>query len=101
MKWWPTGIYACTHAVVFAKLIIDGRPHGIQGFFVQLRDEEGRTLPGIEVGEIGPKVCAGHTNIGFARFDRVRIPRFNMFSKLFQEVKRDGTFVAPPESWQN
>ena len=63
---------------------------------MQLRDEEGRTLPGIEVGEIGPKVCAGHTNIGFARFDRVRIPRFNMFSKLFQ-VKRDGTFVAPPK----
>ena len=95
MKWWPTGIYACTHAVVFANLIIDGKPYGIQGFMVQLRDEQGNTMPGVEVGEIGPKIAAGHTNIGYASFNRLRIPRFNMFSKLFQ-VKRDGTFIAPP-----
>jgi acyl-CoA oxidase len=95
MKWWPTGMYACTHAVVFAELRIGGVAHGVHGFMVQLRDEGGRLMPGVEVGEIGPKIIGGHTNIGYARFDRVRIPRFNMFSKLFR-VTRAGEFIAPP-----
>jgi hypothetical protein len=34
-------MYACTHGVVFAQLIIDGRSHGVFGFFMQFRDEEG------------------------------------------------------------
>lgn len=25
LKWWPTGMYACTHGAVFAQLIIDGK----------------------------------------------------------------------------
>eukprot|EP00927_Polykrikos_kofoidii_P076950 TRINITY_DN73955_c0_g1_i1.p1 TRINITY_DN73955_c0_g1~~TRINITY_DN73955_c0_g1_i1.p1 ORF type:complete len:697 (-),score=135.34 TRINITY_DN73955_c0_g1_i1:52-2142(-) len=95
MKWWPTGMYACTHAVVFAELRIGEKSHGIQGFMVQLRDENGRLMPGVEVGEIGPKIISDNTNIGYARFDRVRVPRFNMFSKLFQ-VTREGEFISPP-----
>eukprot|EP00937_MAST-01D_sp_MAST-1D-sp2_P001966 g1966.t1 len=95
MKWWPTGMYACTHAVVFADLRIGEQSHGVHGFMVQLRDERGALMPGVEVGEVGPKIIGGHTNIGYARFDRVRVPRFNMFSKIFR-VERDGTFIAPP-----
>merc|ERR1719171_1551901 len=37
MKWWPTGIYQCTHGVVFGQLIIDGKNHGVFGFFCQFR----------------------------------------------------------------
>ena len=59
MKWWPTGMYACTHAVVFANLILEGKPCGVHGFFLQLRDHDGRLMPGVEVGEIGPKVSWG------------------------------------------
>merc|ERR1719454_990907 len=55
LKWWPTGMYASTHAVVMANLILDGKPCGVQGFFVQLRDENGYLMPGVEVGEMGPK----------------------------------------------
>ena len=88
-------MYACTHAVVFAELRISDASHGVHGFMVQLRDEHGRLMPGVEVGEIGPKIIGGHTNIGYARFDRVRVPRFNMFSKLFK-VTREGAFIAPP-----
>uniref|UniRef100_A0A7S1RMW9 Acyl-coenzyme A oxidase n=1 Tax=Alexandrium catenella TaxID=2925 RepID=A0A7S1RMW9_ALECA len=95
MKWWPTGIYACTHGVVMAQLIIDGVNHGFHGFFVQLRDHEGRCMPGVEVGEIGPKFDPQHNYIGYARFDRVRVPRFNMFAKN-QQVTREGRYVAAP-----
>jgi len=51
----------------------------------------------MEVGEVGPKLGASETNIGYARFDRVRVPRFNMFAK-HASVSRDGTFHAPPPS---
>merc|ERR1719247_254158 len=80
-----------------AQLIIDGKNFGFNGFLVQFRDEDGNLMPGVEVGEIGPKLAASETNIGYARFTHVRIPRFNMFAK-FSKVERDGTFVpAPPK----
>jgi len=97
MKWWPTGIYACTHGVVMAQLIIDGVNYGFHGFFMQFRDDEGRCMPGVEVGEIGPKFDPQHNYIGYARFDHVRIPRFHMFAKN-QQVTREGKYVpAPPK----
>lgn len=97
MKWWPTGIQACTHAALMAQLVIDGVSYGFHGFFVQLRDDCGHCMPGVEVGEIGPKFDQAHNYIGYARFTHVRIPRFNMFAKS-QQVTREGVYVpAPPK----
>mmetsp|Transcript_120869 Transcript_120869/g.277150 ORF Transcript_120869/g.277150 Transcript_120869/m.277150 type:complete len:670 (-) Transcript_120869:105-2114(-) len=95
LKWWPTGMYACTHGVVMAQLVIDGKSYGFHGFMVQFRDDHGNLMPGVEVGEMGPKINPDNTNIGYARFSHVRVPRFNMFAK-FQQVTRDGKYVAPP-----
>merc|ERR1712190_172212 len=64
---------------------------------VQFRDDEGNLMPGVEVGEMGPKINADNTNIGYARFTHVRIPCFNMFAK-FQQVSRDGQYTAPPRA---
>lgn len=97
LKWWPTGMYACTHGVVFANLVIDGKNYGFHGFMVQFRDDQGNLMPGVEIGEMGPKINADNTNIGYARFTNVRIPRFNMFAK-YQQVARDGTYTAPPKA---
>jgi hypothetical protein len=49
----PQGMYAATHGVVMANLIIDGKVCGVQGFFMQLRDENGMLMSGVEVGEMG------------------------------------------------
>lgn len=95
MKWWPTGMYAATHGAVMARLIIDGRDYGFHGFMLQFRDDQGFLMPGVEVGEIGPKLNRFNANIGYARFDRVRIPLFNMFAKR-QQVLPDGTYVPSP-----
>ena len=93
LKWWPTGMYACTHALVFGQLIIGDTDHGTHGFMVQLRSSDGRVMPGIELGEIGPKLNATSNNIGYARFARVRVPLNHLFSK-YSKVNSDGTCVA-------
>ena len=98
LKWWPTGMYASTHAVVMANLELDGKVCGVQGFFMQLRDEHGVLMPGVEVGEMGPKIDHAKANIGYARFTRVRVPRFNMFARFFK-VSRDGAWNAPSRGW--
>merc|ERR1719491_497577 len=45
MKWWPTGMYASTHGVVFAQLVLEGKNYVVFGFFVQFRDERGELMP--------------------------------------------------------
>jgi len=95
IKWWPTAMYACTHGIVFAQLQVGGKNYGFHGFMMQFRDDEGRPMPGVEVGEIGPKIDGGNTNIGYARFTHVRVPRFNMLSRN-QQLTREGEYLAAP-----
>ncbi|KAL7123453.1 hypothetical protein ACP275_01G105700 [Erythranthe tilingii] len=95
-KWWPGGLgKVSTHAVVYARLITDGKDHGVHGFIVQLRSLEDHTpLPGITVGDIGMKFGNGGYNTmdnGVLRFDHVRIPRDQMLMKVSQ-VTREGKY---------
>lgn len=96
-KWWPGGLgKISTHAVVYARLITDGKDHGINGFIVQLRSlDDHSPLPGIVVGDIGTKFGNGAYNTmdnGVLRFDHVRIPRNQMLMRVSQ-VTREGKFV--------
>lgn len=101
-KWWIGALgKSATHGVVQAKLILpDGKDMGPHLFFVQLRSlEDHRPLQGITVGDIGPKASGGMAaqDQGFARFDHVRVPRTNMFSK-FAEVTTEGSYIQPPHA---
>jgi acyl-CoA oxidase len=60
-KWWIGGLgVICTHAVVQAKLIIDGKDYGAHVFIVPIRSlEDHKPFPGVEVGDIGPKAYGG------------------------------------------
>jgi len=40
-----------------------------------------KPLPGVEVGDIGPKMGYSTKDNGYLRFNNVRIPRFNMLSR--------------------
>lgn len=121
-----------THGVVQARLILNGQDKGPHLFIVQraffvssgsyrrpqsalIRTElsaatvrsidDHKLMPGIEAGEIGPKVhgaMAGVDN-GWARFDRVRVPRKNMLSRFAKvEPSQNGgggaEYVQPPHS---
>ena len=81
------------HAVVFAKLIIDGKAYGVHAFMVQTRNlATWELLPGIECGDIGPKFGYNSKDNGFMLFKNVRIPRTNML-KRFAEVTEEGKIV--------
>lgn len=96
MKWWPgaLGILA-THAVVYARLIVNKKDLGFHAFMVQIRDERHKPLPGIEVGDIGPKMGGNGMDAGYLRIRNVRVPRFNMLAK-FQQLGRDGSYKVVP-----
>ncbi|THH13177.1 hypothetical protein EW146_g7008 [Bondarzewia mesenterica] len=101
-KWWIGGLgKTATHGIVQAKLILpDGNDVGPHLFFVQLRSLVDHTvLPGIRIGDIGPKAMGGWANMdhGFAHFDHIRIPRGNMLSQ-FAEVTKEGKYVRPPHA---
>ncbi|KAG2056217.1 hypothetical protein BDR06DRAFT_1006325 [Suillus hirtellus] len=78
-------------------------PEGIKGPTALLRATAViRPLQGITVGNIGPKASGGMAaqDQGFTRFDHVRIPRMNMFSK-FAEVTTEGNYIQPPHELGN
>ncbi|XP_030513311.1 peroxisomal acyl-coenzyme A oxidase 1 [Rhodamnia argentea] len=96
-KWWPGGLgKVSTHAVAYARLIVNGQDHGVHGFIVQLRSlDDHMPLPGITVGDIGMKFGSGAYNTmdnGVLRFDHVRIPRNQMLMRVLQ-VTREGKVV--------
>ncbi|AEC09145.1 acyl-CoA oxidase 5 [Arabidopsis thaliana] len=97
-KWWPGGLgKVSTHAVIYARLITNGKDHGVHGFIVQLRSlDDHSPLPGITVGDIGMKFGNGAYNSmdnGFLMFDHFRIPRDQMLMRL-SKVTREGKYVA-------
>jgi acyl-CoA oxidase len=63
---------------------------GVNAFFVPIRDmETHRPLPGIEVGDIGPKFGFVDKDNGYCIFKNVRIPRRNMLMR-YVAVDKDG-----------
>ncbi|KNC55608.1 palmitoyl acyl-CoA oxidase 1 [Thecamonas trahens ATCC 50062] len=96
-KWWigQAGQIA-THAIVFANTFLPNSAAGIQLFVVPLRDAAtGKPLPGITIGDIGPKFGRHGNDNGFISFDAVRVPRFNMLAR-WASVESDGSFIPPP-----
>ncbi|CAM9289866.1 unnamed protein product [Scytosiphon promiscuus] len=93
-KWWPgTMGRTANHAMVIAQLVIDGKHYGIHNFIVPIRGEDHCPLPGVRVGDIGPKIGFNTMDNGFCAFDRVRIPRDNMAMR-HQHVDRDGVYTS-------
>ncbi|KAM3921195.1 peroxisomal acyl-coenzyme A oxidase 1 isoform 2-T2 [Leptodactylus fuscus] len=96
IKWWPGGLgKTSNHAVVLAQLYTQGVCRGLHAFIVPIRQmSTHEPLPGVTVGDIGPKFGYDETDNGFLKFDKFRIPRENMLMK-FAQVKPDGTYVKP------
>jgi acyl-CoA oxidase len=91
IKFWPGDMSKFSnHAVVYAKLILDGKPFGVHAFLVQTRDlVTYEPMAGIEMGDIGPKLGYNSKDNGFMLFKNVRIPKSNML-KRYAEVDTEG-----------
>ncbi|XP_048345909.1 peroxisomal acyl-coenzyme A oxidase 1 isoform X1 [Sphaerodactylus townsendi] len=96
IKWWPGGLgKTSNHAIVLAQLYTQGRSHGLHAFIVPIRQlGTHEPLPGITVGDIGPKFGYDEMDNGYLKMDNFRIPRENMLMK-FAQVEPDGTYVKP------
>ncbi|MGK5518187.1 acyl-CoA dehydrogenase family protein [Micromonospora sp. URMC 107] len=84
-------------AVVFAQLIADGRRHGVHAWLVPIRDAQGDPLPGVTIGDAGPKAGLLGVDNGRLSFDHVRVPR-DMLLDRYGQVAEDGTYSSPIEN---
>lgn len=93
-KWWIGDLgKVANHVVTQAQLIIDNKRYGVQTFIVQIRDmETHKTLPGVTVGDIGPKFGYNTKDNGYLRFNNVKVPRDNMLAR-YTKVNKNGEFV--------
>ncbi|XP_054989775.1 peroxisomal acyl-coenzyme A oxidase 1 isoform X1 [Sorex araneus] len=96
IKWWPGGLgKTSNHAIVLAQLITQGKRYGLHAFIVPIREiGTHKPLPGITIGDIGPKFGYDEMDNGYLKMDNYRIPRENMLMK-YAQVKPDGTYVKP------
>ncbi|CAM9486736.1 unnamed protein product, partial [Chrysoparadoxa australica] len=92
-KWWPGGLgKTATHCILMARLITKGKDHGVQPFFIQIRDlATHEPLPGITIGDIGPKLGFQSTDNGFMRFNSVGVPRDSLLNGV-ATVSTNGTY---------
>lgn len=81
-------------ATVFAQLITGGVNHGVHCFYVPVRDDEGRLLPGIQSKDDGLKGGLNGIDNGRLAFDHVRVPRENLLNR-YGDVAEDGTYSSP------
>jgi len=101
-KWWNGSMgRTATHAIVVAQLILPTKDdserftsHGPQTFLLQIRDEKThQPLPGIAVGDIGPKYGYASMDNGYMLFDHHHVPKSAMLSRYAEVSDEIGTFT--------
>ncbi|XP_074656011.1 peroxisomal acyl-coenzyme A oxidase 1-like [Tubulanus polymorphus] len=93
-KWWPGNLgKSSNHAIVLAQLYTRGECYGIHAFMLQTRRSDNhQPVPGVTLGDIGPKFGYNTNDNGFMSLNEVRIPRMNMLMK-HAKVTKDGFYV--------
>jgi len=84
-------------AVVFAQLITGGEGRGVHAFLVPIRDEAGRSLPGIRIEDCGFKAGLNGVDNGRLYFDQVRVPRSALLDR-YASVAVDGSYHTEIEN---
>lgn len=94
MKFWIGNLSRTANmGVVFANLIVGDRNHGVHVFIVRVRDDKGYVLPGITLGDCGPKLGMNGIDNGWAIFKSVEIPYFYLLDK-YSQINENGEFVS-------
>ena len=99
MKFWIGGAAkTATMCAVFAQLYIGNKCHGVHTFIVPIRDPKThKVLPGIIIGDCGPKFGLNAVDNGFLIFNKFRIPVENLLDKV-SGINEKGEFVSTVDS---
>jgi acyl-CoA oxidase len=89
-------------AVVFAQLVTGGAGRapdgkGVHAWLVPIRDEAGNPMPGVTIGDDGPKAGLNGVDNGRLTFDHVTVPR-DMLLDRYGSVAPDGTYTSTIEN---
>ena len=99
-KWWIGGLgNTSNHTLLIAQLKIKGQGYGPHAFLVPIRNTLTHVpFPGVDVGDIGPKLGLHTADNGFLRFDHYRIPKRYMLTR-FSRIDEAGNYeVLDPNS---
>ena len=82
-----------------ARLIIHGVDYGSHTFCVQIRSlDDHRPLPGLTIGDIGPKFGYNTVDNGFMMFDHFRVPHISLLARYAQVKPGTGEYIKPPNT---
>ncbi|WP_048555913.1 acyl-CoA dehydrogenase family protein [Nostocoides japonicum] len=81
-------------AAVFGRLLVRGENHGVHCVLVPIRDADGAPMPGVTIGDCGPKEGLPGVDNGRLSFDHVRVPRADLLDR-YGRIDDDGTYHSP------
>ena len=85
-------------AVIWAQLIVDGESHGPHPFLLQMRCfKTHKVLPGIRLGDCGPKNGLNSIDNGYIILENVVVPKMNLLGKL-GNVNDEGKYESMIQS---
>jgi len=91
-KYWITNGAVHAHwAVVFARLLVAGKDHGIHGVMVRIRNDDLSVCEGVRVEDMGHKMGCNGVDNGKLWFDHVRVPRGALLD-AFSQLEKGGVF---------
>jgi acyl-CoA oxidase len=84
MKFWiGAAAELANMSIIWAQLYIDGKCYGVHAYIVPIRDKiTHKLLPGVLIGDCGPKNGNNPIDNGFMLFDNVRIPFENQLDRI-------------------
>lgn len=99
MKFWiGAAANLANICVIWAQLQLNGKSHGVHAFIVPIRDSANHTLlPGVTIGDCGPKMGLNAIDNGFIILKNVRVPRTNLLNRL-SDINEEGKFVSSIEN---
>ena len=97
-KWWIGGLAnTATTAAVFAQLIVAGNKCGVHVLIVRIRDDNHDAMPGIVIGDCGPKAGLAGIDNGFMIFSNHRVKLECLLDRL-SGVTEEGKFKTSIKS---
>ena len=100
MKYWIGGLAEISNVtILWAQLVINGKSEGPHPFYFPTRCKKThKVLPGITIGDCGPKKGKNYIDNGYMILNDVRIPRKYLLGK-YGSVNEQGIYSSIVSNW--